>query len=44
MVSRSVEMVASPEIEAHSPEGERKEMLILESEARSSVLPDSVLV
>ena len=35
---------ASPETEAHSPEELRKEMLMWGSEARSSVLPDSVLV
>lgn len=37
-------MLAEPEMEAHSPEEERKAMLIEGSEARSSVLPDSVLV
>lgn len=37
-------MEASPETEAHSPVGLRKAMLILGSDFRSSVLPDSVLV
>ena len=33
-----------PEMEAHSPVGLRKEMLMWGSEDRSEVLPDSVLV
>ena len=37
-------MSASPETEAHSPVELRKAMLILGSDLRSSVLPDSVLV
>ena len=37
-------MSASPDTEAHSPVELRKAMLILGSDFRSSVLPDSVLV
>lgn len=37
-------MDACPETDAHSPEELRKAMLMLGSEASSSVLPDSVLV
>ena len=44
MVSRSVTISASPDMEAHSPVAFRKAMLILGSLFRSSVLPDSVLV
>lgn len=37
-------MFAFPDTEAHSPLPLRKEMLMCESDSRSSVLPDSVLV
>jgi hypothetical protein len=37
-------MVLVPEIDAHSPEEARNEMLIAGSEAMSLVLPDSVFV
>src|SRR5689334_1770364 len=44
MMDRSVTMLALPLTEAQSPELVRKLMLMCESLARLSVLPDSVLV
>ena len=39
----SVSTLAWPEMDAHSPEAARKDRLILGSDSRSSVLPDSEL-